>query len=127
MLLPTLGVIFAAFCVWLTVRIVNRRERWAKWTAVAAVGGPVLYFASFGPACWIVSRTETSIANYAEIIYWPVLRIAALDHSDGGGPFADAIRDYASFGISPDSVLVDGMLLRAYLALPYHGPVCGLD
>lgn len=34
LLLPTLGVAFAAFCVWLTVRIVNRRERWAKWMAV---------------------------------------------------------------------------------------------
>jgi hypothetical protein len=26
---PMFGVAFAAFCVWLTVRIVNRRERWA--------------------------------------------------------------------------------------------------
>jgi hypothetical protein len=28
--LPALVVAFAALCVWLTVRIVNRRERWAK-------------------------------------------------------------------------------------------------
>jgi hypothetical protein len=33
--LPALALAFAAFCVWLTVRIFNRRERWAKWTAVA--------------------------------------------------------------------------------------------
>lgn len=42
-LLPALAVAFAAFCVWLTVRIVNRRERWAKWTALItgiAVGYP---------------------------------------------------------------------------------------
>jgi len=25
-----IGIAFAAFCVWLAVRIVNRRERWAK-------------------------------------------------------------------------------------------------
>ena len=31
------AVVFAAFCVWLTVRIINRRERWAKWTAVALI------------------------------------------------------------------------------------------
>jgi len=31
-LLPTLGVAFAAACVWLGVRFVNRRERWAKST-----------------------------------------------------------------------------------------------
>ncbi len=27
--LQVLGAAFAAFCVWLAVRIVNRRERWA--------------------------------------------------------------------------------------------------
>ena len=35
-LLPAQGTAFAAFCVWLTVRIVNRRERWAKWTLAGA-------------------------------------------------------------------------------------------
>jgi hypothetical protein len=44
-LLSTLAVAFAAFCVWLTVRIVNRRERWAKWTLAVVVGLPVLYVA----------------------------------------------------------------------------------
>ncbi|MFN0053782.1 MAG: hypothetical protein ACKV0T_16505 [Planctomycetales bacterium] len=48
-LLPTLAVAFAAFCVWLTVRIANRRERWAKWT-LAVVAVLALYVASFGPA-----------------------------------------------------------------------------
>ena len=52
-LLPALAVAFAAFCMWLTVRIVNRRERWAKWTLAAAIGVPVLYVANFGPACWL--------------------------------------------------------------------------
>ena len=37
-LLPVLAVALVAFCVWLTVRIVNRRERWAKWTLAAVVG-----------------------------------------------------------------------------------------
>jgi len=36
-LLPTLAFAFAAFCVWLTVRIVNWKERWAKSTLAAAV------------------------------------------------------------------------------------------
>ena len=48
--LPALAVAFAAFCIWLTVRIVNRREQWAKWTLAAVVGLPVLYVLSFGPA-----------------------------------------------------------------------------
>jgi hypothetical protein len=54
-ILPALAVAFTAFCVWLTVRIVNRRERWAKWTAVAVVGMPALYIATFGPASWWLS------------------------------------------------------------------------
>jgi hypothetical protein len=35
--LSIFGVAFAALCVWLTVRIINRRERWAKWTALGLV------------------------------------------------------------------------------------------
>ncbi len=34
LILGFLGVGLAAFCVWLTVRIVNRRERWAVDTAI---------------------------------------------------------------------------------------------
>jgi hypothetical protein len=53
-----LAVTFAAFVVWLAVRFINRRERWARWTLIFAVGSPVLYVGSFGPACWITSRAE---------------------------------------------------------------------
>ena len=48
MLLSTLAVAFAAFCVWLGVRVVNRRERWAKSTAAAVVVLlPVTYGAAY--------------------------------------------------------------------------------
>jgi hypothetical protein len=97
----------------------------AFWATVGLVVVLVGYPLSFGPACWIVGRTETSIVKYAEIMYWPILRIAALDHSDGEGPVADAIHDYANFGVHPDSVRVEVMFLRAYLAVPCRGPICG--
>jgi hypothetical protein len=32
--LLTFGTVFAALCIWLAVRFINRRERWATWTAV---------------------------------------------------------------------------------------------
>jgi multisubunit Na+/H+ antiporter MnhE subunit len=32
-----IGAAFAAFVVWLTMRIVSRREMWAKWTAALLV------------------------------------------------------------------------------------------
>jgi hypothetical protein len=81
-ILFTLSVAFAAFCVWLTVRIVNRRERWARWTLVGLlVGLPVLYVLSFGPACWWIATTIQEVpggppignnAVYAPRAYWPI-------------------------------------------------------
>ena|SRR5436190_17578557 len=47
------GVAFAAFCVWLTVRLVNRRERWAKWTAAVLVVVLTAYPLSIGPVIWL--------------------------------------------------------------------------
>ena len=71
--LPAVGIAFAAFCVWLAVRIINRRERWAKWTLAAAIGTPALYVASFGPACWVSSRMNTeSEAPVISIVYRPL-------------------------------------------------------
>ena len=63
--------VLAAFSVWLTVRIVNRRERWTKWTLAAVVALPVLYVASFGPACWLVSRMEDSDSELP-VVYTPL-------------------------------------------------------
>src|SRR5262245_12184439 len=42
---------FAALCVWLTVRIVNRKERWAKWTLATMLLAS--YTLSIGPAAWL--------------------------------------------------------------------------
>jgi hypothetical protein len=72
-ILPTLAVAFAAFCVWLAVRIINRRERWAKWTLATVVGVPLLYVASFGPACWISSRANFG-DELVERTYWPLIQ-----------------------------------------------------
>ena len=66
------GVAFAAFCVWLTVRVMNRRERWAKWTLTGVIGLPILYVASIGPACWITSRTNRG-GKLIPKVYQPVI------------------------------------------------------
>ena len=80
--LSALGVAFAACCVWLTVRIVNRRERWAKRTlATVLVSLPMLYLLSFGPACWWLAVSIQSVpggpqfgdnAAYLPKFYWPI-------------------------------------------------------
>jgi|GEM_PF-3443515 len=66
------GITSAAFCVWLTVRIINRRERWAKWMLAAIVGMPVLYVASFGPAVWLVARTDWMPRGPTAVVFSPL-------------------------------------------------------
>jgi hypothetical protein len=70
----TFAIAFAAFCIWLTVRIINRRERWAKRTAVAIVVAlPALYALSFGPACWLSSqRAQKWSCPSVMRVYWPM-------------------------------------------------------
>jgi hypothetical protein len=65
------AVTFAALCVWLAVRFINRRERWAKWALVLAVGLPALYVGSFGPACWVSSHAEMG-QTVVTSMYYPL-------------------------------------------------------
>ena len=46
---PALCVAFAAFAVWLAVRLVNRQERWAKQTAIG-MGAALVLFLALAPA-----------------------------------------------------------------------------
>jgi hypothetical protein len=70
-LLSALSVVVAAFCVWLAVRIVNRREQWAKWTAFGLFAVLVVYPLSAGPACWLQQHQFISLQAFA-LLYWPL-------------------------------------------------------
>jgi len=79
-LLSILAIAFAAFCVWLAVRIVNRRERWAKWTAAAAIVTlPVAYILGFGVASRATAVPLGGAVNRIPLmeIYWPIGALAA--------------------------------------------------
>lgn len=93
-LLPTLAIAFAAFCVWLAVRIFNRRERWAKWTLAATLASPVLYVASFGPACWSADRKWIS-PHLTLVAYRPLAVVVAHSCPDR---ICDAATDYGMWG-----------------------------
>jgi hypothetical protein len=76
-LLPALAVAFAAFCVWLAVRIVNRRERWAKRIAWGVAGLLLLYPLSLGPACRKAAEPmdlgyKMPVPRTWMTMYWPV-------------------------------------------------------
>ena len=74
--LPAIVVAFAAVCIWLTMQIVGRRERRAKWTLAALlVGLPLLYVASFGPAIWLTGLDDPW-APHTAAIFWPLGRTA---------------------------------------------------
>lgn len=90
------GIAFAAFCVWLAVRTINRRERWAKWTLAAVVAVPVLYVLSFGPACWISSRANSG-SSVVSAVYRPLTWGASRNnHVD------DALSWYSEIGAARD-------------------------
>jgi hypothetical protein len=99
--LTVLGATLAAVSLWLTVRIVNRRERWPKWTLAVVIGVPMLYIASFGPACWWFAsdgKLPTPFGGfdfggpYAPRIYWPVGCLLI----NGPQPLRDAIGWFAT-------------------------------
>jgi hypothetical protein len=92
------GVAFAAFGIWLGVRIFNRRERWAKRTAVGIVVAlPVLYVGSFGPMCWIIAADGAQSAELPNLylpITWAMFRSEMI---------SNALHDYALFGMRPNT------------------------
>lgn len=103
-IIPTLAVAFAAFCVWLAVRIVNRRERWAKRLAVALVL-TLAYPMSFGPVCWWLStvRQEGGVvsARFRDppLAYWPIGYCA----KHGPESLHEGIRWYATLGLRTEN------------------------
>ena len=46
-------------------------SRTFRWAVVALIAPPVLYVASFGPACWITSHTGRG-ADVVSIVYQPL-------------------------------------------------------
>jgi hypothetical protein len=107
------GVGFAAFCIWLAVRIINRRERWAKRTAVGlGVTLPLLYFASFGPACWFAAAPPGAPGRQAAlpVLYRPIGRAIATSST-----FGHAMVAYAGFGMKPGTRVMIPLERDAYL------------
>jgi hypothetical protein len=96
------GLLFVAFCIWLTVRIVNRRERWAKRTAIV-VAAVLLYVLSLGPLIWLDSRgmlNDTAI-DVTTFVWWPCLLL--IEDEDGSGALYPPLDRYADlwFGTRP--------------------------
>lgn len=103
-LLGTAIVAFSGFCVWLSIRIVNRREKWAKQTAFGAFAVLLAYPLSIGPACWMAGPSGQYSFPSLSHIYWPLGHLASS---------TDIVRvplsKYAGLWVQPGSrVLIPG-------------------
>jgi len=96
LVISALLVALLAVGVWLAVRVINRRERWAKWSLATLACLPVLYVVSFGPACWLDSRRKPDAKSVAvsrplNTLYYPIINLQhRLDNEVG-----DRILQYA--------------------------------
>lgn len=99
-ILSASGVALAAFCIWLAIRIINRREPWTK-RAVIALALLLAYPLSFGPVCWINSRTQVG-----DRLIWVVYRpIFAVMLQNGPRPLQQGLWWFADLGAPPDHYL----------------------
>jgi hypothetical protein len=79
--LSIVGIAFTAFCIWLTVRILNRREGWAKRFAIKLAillvycyllgVGPAFYAMSCG---WLPDWASRGLAY----VYTPLVRVCGV-------------------------------------------------
>jgi hypothetical protein len=78
----------------------ERRPLW-PWIVALLLGLPVLYVASFGPACWIAHRTQNQYVIQAkDTVYLPLLLIMLID--DDRGPIRQFLLWYMHVGY-PDA------------------------
>jgi H+/Cl- antiporter ClcA len=59
LVLSIIGAAFAAFCLWLTVRIVNRRRPIWPWIVGAIlIGISILCILAFGRTIWLLNNPD---------------------------------------------------------------------
>jgi hypothetical protein len=77
----SVGLVIAAFSLWLTIRIINLRQTWAIRTLVVILVLTVAYPLSYGPVYWLSVRMRLPLWCIDEThrIYSPVM--AVLSHS----------------------------------------------
>lgn len=80
LLLGALGAAFAAFCIWLTVRIFNRRECWAKRTAAGLMIGSMMYPLSFPIVGIVWFSTGIRVPGFLLAAYLPLVLLCEECH-----------------------------------------------
>jgi hypothetical protein len=75
-------------------------EFWIVCAVTVLVVLPMLYVASFGPACWLVRRQGLS-AGVPTAVYRPLVRLACTDHGMAGRTLRWLVRraEHGEFGL----------------------------
>src|SRR5579872_2484163 len=79
----------------------ERKKAVWPWIAALLIGLPVLYIASFGPACWITSRLDGAHSIF-NAVYAPLWRASRMV----GGPSWEMLDQFGRLGMGRGSVLM---------------------
>jgi hypothetical protein len=71
----------------------ERKSRLRRWITIPLIGIPLLYVASFGPACWFGDRSERVLL--VSRAYFPIGWVA----TRAWAPMGLVIRSYARMGL----------------------------
>jgi hypothetical protein len=88
------------------------------WITALLIGLPVLYVASFGPACWLAGWNLGLNFKCVEVLYRPILRLSTVDALRDDCTIHSAIHKYATLCTPTDCISVELIFVRAYLELP---------
>jgi hypothetical protein len=83
-------------------------SRRGRWIVASAMTLPVLYVASFGPACWISSHHSAGNGEVVTAVYKPILRL----YVRGPRPVAEVISRVAYFASDAGWELGEDVLQR---------------
>jgi hypothetical protein len=82
------------------------------WFVALLIGLPVLYIASFGPACWICDRVDAyTLWRKIETIYRPILSA----WNDGAEPIGKVVSWYANLGVKKKGIGIHATDDRIFL------------
>jgi hypothetical protein len=79
----------------------DERKKSGLWPCIMAllIGLPVLYVASFGPACWITSRMNVGSSTIG-VIYRPIVQV--MWWTDSGSIVGTIVDQYSTFAAADD-------------------------
>jgi len=82
------SVVYMAVCIWLTVRVINRRERRAKWSLAVLLSTPTLYFTSVPARLYLANHglLPEAVSQVICVVQYPIGFVF-----NGGAP--DWLRD----------------------------------